>query len=359
MKPVMLHPDTWAGIATECPIEDMQWLRSLGPKTYCHLWLRWPSESNVRLPQGYNRYIISFHLEAVDVTWLWSISSFISAPIVVLTDSFAYDCPLPSNVTLHTFYWWHKQCEFIMEWYPRQIEKTIKHQFSAICRRITQSKLLITTALLENKTNSLIKLDTFKGNDAHVKTGNDQLDKLYNKFYKKWYGKTIDLPDTKSVFLKQANYGNQLINSDPWTEVYQTCALHFTNESYHFSFLQDQRGAYTYPGPFITEKTLKCLIGATGFVPVGQFQTYHALEQVGFKFAYGFDTGFDKDSGNITRLLSIVKLIEKLSRWTPQEIFEATRESSKYNQEYIISGGFNQFCTSSNLNVIDKVIMEK
>ena len=70
MKPIMLHPDTWNGIATECPIKDMEWIRSLGPKTYCHLWLRWPSKSSIILPPGFDRYIVSFHLEAVDVEWL-------------------------------------------------------------------------------------------------------------------------------------------------------------------------------------------------------------------------------------------------------------------------------------------------
>jgi hypothetical protein len=358
MKPVMLHPDTWKGVATECPIKDMEWIRSLGQKTYCHLWLRWPSESNVCLPQGYNRYIVSFHLEAVDVTWLWKISSYIFAPIEVLTDSYAYDCPLPSNVIIHQFHWWHKQCELIMQWYPEKIEKKITHQFSAICRRITQSKLLITTALLENKTNSLIKLNTFKGNDADVKPGNDKLDRLYNKFYTNWYGKTIDLIDTKSLFSDISTYGNQFVNSNPWTEVYQNCALHFTNESFHFSYLENHLGSYLYPGPFITEKTFKCLIGATGFVPVGQFETYHALEEVGFKFAYDFNTDFDNDSGNITRLLSIVQLIEQLSQWKPQDIFEATRESCKYNREYILSGDFYRFCTNKNLNVINQVYKE-
>ena len=356
MKPVMLHPNTWAGVAAECPIEDMEWIRSLGNKTYCLLWLRWPSESGILLPPGFDRYIVSFHLEAVDVAWLASLA--IDAPIEVLTDCCLYDCPLPKNIKFHRFYWWHKQCELIKKWHPRLISKKIEYQFSAISRRITQSKLLIITALLENKTNSLIRLDTYKGKDADIKTGNEILDSLHDRFNNTWYGKTIDLPDTKSVYSDGATYGNQIVNSNPWTEVYQNCALHFTNESFHFSYLEDKFGSYIYPGPFITEKTLKCLIGATGFVPVGQFETYYALEEVGFRFAYDFDTNFDKDSGDITRLVSIIKLIEQLSRWKPQDIFEVTRESSNYNQEYVLSGDFYDFCTNKNENVIDEVSKE-
>jgi len=356
MKPVMLHPDTWNGVASECPIKDMEWIRSLGQKTYCHLWLRWPSKSNIILPPGFDRYIVSFHLEAVDVDWL--INQSIDAPIIVLTDSDSYNCPLPKNIKFYRFYWWHKQCELIKKWHPRFDLKKIEYQFSAISRRITQSRLLVVTALLENKTDSLIRLDVYKDPDADIKTGNKILDSLHDRFFNTWYGKTIDLPDTKSVFPNGSTYGNQIINSNPWTEVYQNCALHFTNESFHYSYLEDNLGSYIYPGPFITEKTLKCLIGATGFVPVGQFQTYYALKQVGFKFDYDFDTNFDNDSGNISRLVSIVQLIENLSRWKPEDIFEATRESSKYNQEYIVSGDFYRFCTNKNLNVINQVCKE-
>ena len=355
MEPVMLCPNTWAGIATECTIQNMEWIRTLGQKTYCHLWLRWPSGYNISLPQGYSRYIVSFHLEAVDVTWLREVSQSISAPIVVLTDCNQYDCPLPKNVSLHKFYWWHQQCKLLNKWYPTPIAKNIENKFSAICRRITQSKLIVTTALLEYKTDSLIKLDTFKGSDADLKTGNRILDELHDLFYNNWYGKIIDLPDTKSLFTHTATYGNQSSNSNPWTQVYQNCALHFTNESFHFSYLKDKLGSYTYPGPFITEKTLKCLVGATGFIPVGQFETYKSLKEVGFKFNYGFATGFDNDPGNITRLLSIVELIEQLSRCTLQDIFDATRESSIYNQEYILSGDFFRYCSNENIKAIDKV----
>ena len=346
----MLHPDPWGDIATLCTIPNMEWLHELGEHTWCDLWLRWPSELEISLPQGYNLYVVSFHLEAVDLKWLWDQSKQIQAPIIVLTDCDNYDTPLPTNVTIYKFYWWHQQVELIKKWHPQPVGKQIAYQFSAICNRITQSKLLITTALLELKTNSIMKLSTWKGVDAELKTGNKMLDKLHDTFYSKYYGQTIDLEDTHTTF-----QNHQYYTSNPWTDVYQKCALHFTNESFHYSYMQDEFGHYTYPGPFITEKTLKCLVGATGFIPVGQFDTYNALTKVGFKFDYAFDIKFDRDNGNISRLESLINLVTELSTWSAHDLFKATEESSKHNQEYIMSGEFYRNCENNNMRTLEQI----
>ena len=351
MKDIMLHPDPWGGIATNCSIKNMEWIKELGNRTWCNLWLRWPLVQNINLPKDYDLYIVSFHLEAVDVPWLWQQAETIDSPIIVLTESIAYDCPLPANVKLYQFYWWHQQLELIQKWHPNKIEKQLAHQFSAICNRITQSKLLITTMLLELDTKSIIKLSTWKSIDADIKTGNKKLDKLHDTFYNKWFGTTIDLPDTHITFKN-----HQYHTSDPWGDIYQKCALHFTNESFHYSYIDDEHGHYIYPGPFITEKTLKCLVGATGFIPVGQFETYKALTDVGFKLDYDFNTDFDNDKGNISRLESIVNLIEELSTWTQEDLFEATKDSSNYNQEYIYSQEFYKFCKNKNQKIIKDIL---
>jgi hypothetical protein len=141
MKDIMLHPDPWGGIATRCTIPNMEWIQELGNKTWCDLWLQWPSKQKILLPQGYNSYVVSFHMEAVDLKWLWNQSKQIEAPIIVLTECDHYDTPLPTNVTIHKFYWWHQSVELIKKLYPQPVSKQISHQFSAICNRITQSKL--------------------------------------------------------------------------------------------------------------------------------------------------------------------------------------------------------------------------
>jgi len=344
----MLVPLPESGTSSTIDLSNQTWLKDLKGKVWFDLWLRWPTHD---LPTGYELYVTSFHLEAVDIKWLHKQASFIDAPILVLSDSAQYDCPLPDNVHYFTYYWWHHQLELIKQWFPHKKTKNITKKFSAICNRITQSKLLVTASLLEIAyQDSIIKLSDWEGQDSRLKTGNVQLDDIVDNFYNKWFGTIIDLKDTKD-FINQQNY-----SANPWTDVYQCCALHFTNESFHYSYMQDEIGHYNYPGPFITEKTLKCLAGGTGFVPIGQFDTYNKLAELGFQFEYDFDTSFDFDNGNITRLEKIVKLVHFLNNYTAEEIYNFTKTSSEYNQEHVYSNKFYKNCESHNDEIINTIL---
>ena len=345
----MLVPLPWQGTVDQIPDKRMYWLKDLNTKTYCALWQRWPDRD---LPDGYEIYIVSFHLEAVDIGWLHKQATITSQPIIVLTDSNFYDCPLPANVLPYKFYWWHHQLEQIKQWFPREDNKKITHKFSAVCNRITQSKLLITTVLLEECLNqSIIKLSDWEGLDSRITTNNNRLDMLYNTFYNKWYGKKIDLPDSKNF-----KHDSQIVNSNPWTEVYQNCALHFTNESFHYSYMQDELGHYVYPGPFITEKTLKCLVGATGFIPIGQYDTYNSLQELGFDFSYGIDLAFDQDAGNFTRLEKIIDLTYDLIKLGTNDLYDLTKTASKANQEHVYSNTLFNICEEHNRACITQVL---
>ena len=59
------------------------------------------------------------------------------------------------------------------------------------------------------------------------------------------------------------------------------------------------------------------------------------------------------------RFESIVKLIDDLNKMSLDEIFEATKESSKYNQEYIFSGDFYKFCEEQNQKIIKDILDNK
>jgi len=344
----MLVPLPWQGKAQDIPDNRVNWLKHLKGNVYCALWQRWPDDD---FPEGYDLYVVSFHLEAVDIRWLHRQTEQIKQPIIVLSDSNLYNCPLPDNVYYYKFYWWHHQIEQIKKWFPQQFNKNITHKFSAICNRISQSKLLVTTVLLEQALDcSMLRLSNWEGQDSRIKTGNKELDQLHNTFYNKWYGKKIDLSDSEQ-FINKQNY-----SANPWTDVYQNCALHFTNESFHYSYMQDELGNYIYPGPFITEKTLKCLVGATGFIPVGQFDTYNSLQEVGFDFDYSFDVSFDQDSGNITRLEKLINLTKNFTKMDAVDLYKLTKTASENNQEHVYSNKLYRNCEKYNENCISNVL---
>lgn len=342
----MLVPTLWEGKVQDIPDFRMSWLNELGQNTYCALWLRWQAQD---LPQGYDKYVVSFHLEAVDVEWLKRQASLIESTIIVLSDSNYYNYPFPKNVECYTYYWWHYQLEQLQEWFPNVVSKKIQYKFSNICNRITQSKLLVTTILLEHaKEESLIKLSNWEGQDSRLKSPSPQLEELRLLFYSKYFGTLIDLPDSKK-FINVHSY-----SANPWTSIYQNSAIHLTNESFHYSHMGD----YTYPGPFITEKTLKCLIGATGFIAVGQYDTYNTLKQLGLKFDYGFDISYDQDPGNLTRLEKTINILIEMCKLDKYEIFELTKSSSEYNQQIIQERIFYKNCEAHN-HQVQSIILNK
>ena len=115
-------------------------------------------------------------------------------------------------------------------------------------------------------------------------------------------------------------------------------------------------GDHIRPGPFITEKTLKCLVGGHAFVPVGQFETLKWLTQLGFDFDYGIDLSWDADPGNLSRLEKICYLIKSLSHASVRDLQQSTRKSTQHNLNHINSREFYRNCENHNQTTIDHVL---
>jgi hypothetical protein len=342
----MLQPSTYRCEAVDCDLLHMEWLKGLGKSTYCFLFQCLPED----LPLGYDLYVITF-AEWIDEHWLIQQYNRLGAPIIVLSDAEIYNTPFPDGIQFKKYYYLHTQFDLIQTWFPNKVNKNLQYKYSVVCHRISQAKVWITTALLETaKEHTLCKLsDWLEEKNVHnwQDTSNSTLNNLTKTFKDKWLGVKIDLEDTSSFV------NNQKYTSDPWNSLYQNCALHFTNESDHFSYTHNHLGQYIRPGPFLTEKTFKCLLGGTGFIPIGKHNTYGLLRDIGFKFNYDFDISWDNEPQDLLRFESIVKLISDLNKMSAQEIFDCTKHSSEFNQDYIYSGDFYKFCETQNQKVIN------
>jgi hypothetical protein len=331
-----------------------EWIEKLPDKRiYFALFQRWPSmsQSIQNLPAGYDYYIVSFHLESVDIDWLKKQQ--VTGPIIVLADGQSYNLSIP-NVYFLTFFYWHYQLRQMHEWFGIKEKTNPQYKFSAVCNRISQSKLWITTKLLTvAQESSLIVLNSwFKEKNVHgwQATGNTKLDQLTQLFRDQYFGQEIKIDD-----FDNSVHNSQKITGNPWQPLYQDCAVHFTNESFHYSGMVENKKRYIWPGPFITEKTLKCLLGGTAFVPVGQFETYRTLEKLGLQFDYKFDTAWDSDPGNLSRAESIVTLIDDLNQFTVEQLVNKTQDSTRHNQNHILSGGFFDQCQQKNNESIARI----
>jgi len=351
MKKQMLVPAPCQGNKDNMPeIYGYEWIHKLpDKKIYFALFQGWYKQD---LPQGYDHYIVSFHLEAVDLNWLKQQQ--VNGPIFVLFDGQDYDLNMP-GVYFVPFFYWHHQLNTMIEWFGlRKQSKLPTYKFSAVCNRISQSKVWITTKLLEDaRPFSLIVLNSWlEGKNVHnwQLSGNKALDYLTQKFQDVYLGKKIKIDD-----FDNDTQNAQSITGTPWQPLYQDCAVNFTNESFHYSGMVDHDQEYIWPGPFLTEKTFKCLLGATAFVPVGQFATYKTLKDLGFCFDYGFDISWDNDPGNLSRAQSIVELIDYLNQFTANQLMNMTRSSSEFNQNHIASKKFFNLCQQKNSEAIEKL----
>lgn len=348
----MLTPSTALG--TNLDFSYMPWLQELvGEKTFFGYCLEWPGIRGYTLPKGYELYVLTFFMEAIDIDWVERTAKDIDAQFILLSDCNYYTWTPPKNVACYTYYSWHKSLNIMQQWWPNQKAKKIKFKASAFCNRISQSKIFTFTALAEYLSDSCwLTLNNWLIDDSlpEQKTGRPNLDELCKIFFDKYYGKIIKHDNFDN------NQNNNRYNSNPWTPAYQESALHFTNESYHYSLTGSGKSAYIQPGPFITEKTFKCLLGATGFVPVGQFDTIGTLQKLGFVFSNSLNYSFDQSAGNLDRLEKIVTIIKDLAQYTPQDIYELTRLNAEHNQEYIVSGDFYSRCSLHNQTVQNEII---
>ena len=230
------------------------------------------------------------------------------------------------------------------------INKNIKYKASALTNRISQSKVIVFSALKTllggDAVYSLNHANALSKNVHHWKmTGNPVCD-IYSKiFMENWLDKHINLDKDDNI---QGSYNNP---------AYQNSALNFTQESYHYSYMISGDKHYIEPGPFLTEKTWKCLLSLTAFIPVGQYKTYAWLEQMGFEFDYGaLDLSFDQDPGNISRLEKIVKVIESLQYYSAMDLYEVTLESCRKNYDHALSNNHWTKCEQFNHSTVDMLI---
>ena len=355
----MFVPYSWRGRPSELPrvLEAVSWMRDIPDTCYLALWQRYPSMEGWNLPQGYDTYIVTFHLEPVDLDWVDEQARRVGdAQMIILFDGEFYTWPHADNVHCFSYLYWHEQLKKIVEWFPRPAKLPLRTHFaSTFCSRITQSKLLAFTALAEYIGTDrcfLVLRDWLEEKNVHWRqhTGNVTIDAISDVFWEKYWGRTFTIDE----YDESMNF--QVFTGDPWHFSLQQVALHFTSETYHYSHMVDQRGDHIRPGPFLTEKTLRCLAGGTAFVPVGQFDTYGRLSRLGLRFDYGFDTAWDQDPGNLSRMVAIIKLIQDLARYSIDDVMNMTQHSTMHNDEHIRSGAFYRVCQAHNQPVIDQIL---
>jgi len=345
-----------------------EWINKLpnNKKIFISFDLDWGGiTGTLELPKGYDYYILHQYGEHIAYNIIKQQCKNVNGLVIVLHEGYAYnidnyykDVEI-SNVIFLPFCAWHLHCEKMIKWYGTDLEdKNIKKKVSSIANRLDIHKIVVSAAIAKyfKQDEYMMVVRNWIEDDSAIREKYGDADNVRNM--QKLFFATINrsnIYDDDEFNIETDNI--QKITAAPNQRMLRECAINFANETFitDYIFQDNSLKKYCYPSPFITEKTLKCLFSETGFVAVGQHNTYKLLSDLGFQFNYDFDISWDSIIPIDQRLSKVIDLIKSFSMQSKEEIFDATKESSVYNRNHIISGDFYKICNERNQKTIEKI----
>lgn len=312
-------------------------------KTYCLMNLSWPDSKIIdQLPLHYDKYVITFQFEYIDFDWVKRLCNTVAPRKVLLIcpyNSFKYSC---ENLDLLEFQGWPQ----VIDWYQKEygwpdvVFENKTKKLSSLCHRINQFRVYASAYIHQT-------WDT----DDYLMTWHNWLGKpedlyLFNPTSNSRINDVIDY--LKNYFINLVHHSEQkflntpLANLDYNWSAYTDCLINSSNESVSTSFQMEGDQSCILPGPYLTEKTIKCLLSRTALLPAGQYNTYGYLESLGFKFDYPWNKQFDQIPQDLDRISGFFDTLDQINNMDFEQIKTEIKTSCDHNREYIISGDFLQ-----------------
>lgn len=341
---------TWKVISDQMDVGHFGLLRHLYDQDIFFANIGW-QEQEWMLPPGHRAYMIM--VEGPDTAWVLKQRQHITAPIFVLgmvnNYGFAVD-----NVLYVPWIEWHYQCREMLKRFPWSGKPTCKKVISSLSARVTQSKIwssmtIVNSLPADSYIISLSNKVEEKNVHSWIPTNRPALDVLTQQYRESYLDHALvaDRPDLHQQ--------TPVINHDYTSRPYVDCVFNINNESWHYSYHQDNHRAFCWPGPFLTEKTMKVLCSETALVANGQFDTYRTLESLGFQFDYGLNLAYDAETGNLDRALGMIDMLNVIGLYNADYWFERTYHSRCHNRLHITSGDFFDVCESINQKSLDSI----
>lgn len=308
----------------------------------------WDESRN--LPAGFKNYLI--FTEGPNIPWLMTQRSAVSGSIFLLGTYNHYNFFVDKNIFHVPFIEIHRQAQRMYNAFGAPVHKDLRYKFSSLIGRVTVNKIVSFMASLKYACcYSLPGTVEEKNVHAWHATGNKKIDDYMREFRLNWakkYQQIDSIPFANSI--------DALRTHDYTHQAYSQSVININNESYPYSFRADELGDYIIPGPFITEKTLKCLLSATPFINNGQFNFYKTLAELGFRFDYGFDLSYDNYAGDIERMERMINVIEECGQYSCEHLYNITKDTCLFNQNHVMSQSFFDLCEQINQRSIDDIL---
>lgn len=310
-------------------------------KTFFLLHVNWAGY-DYEIPDDYDRYVFSFHVEPWQHDWLKEFcESHPNQEVVVISEYPLRDgyYPLPNmRVLVHHYWGW------IIPWVLEYDNNTYippsqrSMWISSLVNKPSFFKSLTTAYLFRHalKERAVMSWNINKRQERCPSM--NFLDTSYN-----YPQKVLELVQ----YYHDQNLGQMSIKLDEFNDTrfsnyfcqipaYTQCLVNITNETYQTTQVID----VTMSGPFITEKTWKPLLAGCAMLPQGMPHTYEYFENFGFRFDYPWDRSFDQVIPDFNRYTQLLATIDEILHFDFHDLGQAVAESNRHNFEHIRSRAF-------------------
>jgi hypothetical protein len=337
----------------------LDWLPELQKgKTFFGLHWHWPRDFNLIVPEGFfDTYVFSWHVENWDHTWLKEFCENHKDSKVVIISEFPlvdnyYDIP---NLKCLVHHAWGIIINDVLSFDTSKYIPSLKRskKLSSLVNKPSYFKALITAHILKNHNNSSLVF-SWNINQRNEICGSLQLLNeslsprlelipLIEYYHSNLKNKKFKL-DNDSFDISKITYFSRLngyfCDNVPFTD----CLVNITNETYSQSCVNE----INFPGPFITEKTWKPLLGGCALSSQGPCDTYNYLEKFGFIFEYPWNLSYDKIPGDIDRFLTYLEVVDHIFNIDHDELSRDIEHSCHYNYYHIRSTKFQNIIRDLN-----------
>lgn len=329
-------------------LKELYGINKYSTNIFYGLNLIWPDYD---LDHSYEKYFLSWHTEQLDTHWLIKQAKAVyPKPILVANDGMVENSGVwPNNIQFVRWVTIHKQLKKAISIFGKQNNITKPtFKLSSLAFRYSQYKKFVTAYLLQHFNNNDIMLTW---HNYHGK-----IEDLHDHPHGFGHLEDLDFEILEQVHKINFDDNYQLKDNNPvgnasWNnQAYNDALVNLTNESFHYSNTMFGYLPFRYPGPYITEKTFKPLLAGRPFVMIGQCRSLQMLEEFGFNTNFGWNTEYDSDCGDLTRIGKIFSTLNEINSTPLDDLFEQSLPAVQHNLLHVDSDDFIDICEAINGN---------
>lgn len=317
----------------------------LAPLKKGHTWYglnySWPDHcDHDPIPEGFDTYVFSNHDENWDSVWLDRFCQSHPNQQVVMIGEFD-ETPRHPNLKILVWYYLYLYIPYLLKTFGQGCEFSVmkRYRLSSLCNKPSYLKALTTAYLLKNHYPREDLLLSWNINSL-----NEYCRSLDYLVPDEFQGRPVlgDLCDYYHANMRDLKISLDEFVADIWHycnfqhPAFTDSLINLTNETWAQNQINDRK----MPGPYLSEKTWKTIMGGAGLLPISQSGVYQYMENFGFCMDWPWPKDFDQVVGDLDRMEQVFPTVDWVLSDTCLDYQHQILDVNHYNFDYIRSQRF-------------------